>query len=78
MDPRETSTAPTDMMHRRTPLTFRGRFLWLGTSLTIQTDSQSILRAAETAGLLPQDDCERESQIVVGDRYRTALRNSGQ
>ena len=51
------------MMHRRTPLTFRGRFLWLGTSLTIQTDSQAILRAAETAGLLPQDDCERESQM---------------
>jgi hypothetical protein len=38
--------------------------LWLGTSLTIQTDSQTILRAAETAGLLPQDDCERESQLL--------------
>ena len=63
MDRHETSTAPTDMMHRRTPLTFRGRFLWLGTSLTIQTDSQAILRAAEAAGLLPQDDCERESQM---------------
>ena len=63
MDRNETGTTPTDMMHRRTPLTFRARFLWLGTSLTIQTNSQAILQAAETAGLLPQDDCERESQM---------------
>lgn len=64
MDSYEISAAPTDMMQRRTPLRLPRRFLWLGTSLTIQTDSQEILRAAESVGLLlRQDDCERESQM---------------
>ena len=63
MERYEISTAPTDMMHRRTRLPFRGRFLWMGASLAIQTDSQAILRAAEDVGFLRQDNCERESQM---------------
>jgi hypothetical protein len=63
MESYEISTAPTDMMHRRIPLPFRGRFLWLGTSLTIKTDSQAILRAAEGVGFLQQDNFERELQM---------------
>jgi hypothetical protein len=59
----EICSAPTDMMHRRTPLPFRGRFLGLGTSVTIQTDSPTILRAAEAVGFLLQDDVEQESQL---------------
>lgn len=63
MDCPEIKNAPTDMMHRRTLLPFCGRFLWLGVSVAIQTDSQTVLRAAEKTGFLPQDSCERESQL---------------
>lgn len=73
MDSYEINTAPTDMMHRRTPLTLCGRFLWRGTLLTIRTDSQAILRAAEVAGLQPQDDYGQELQM----RWEIATEPSG-
>jgi|SRR5579862_8672416 len=57
------ATSPTDMMHRRTPLPFCGRFLWLGASVTIHTDSPAILRAAEETGFLPQIDAERQPDM---------------
>jgi len=63
MDSHSSVDAITDMMHRRTPLPFCGRFLWLGSSVTIQTDSQAVLRAAEGMGFLPHGDLEQESQI---------------
>ena len=63
MDRNENRGVPTDMMHRRTPLPFCKRFLWLGVSVTIQTDSTAILRAAESVEFLPQSDLAKESQM---------------
>ena len=63
MDSTEHDVFQTDMMHRRTPLLFCEQFLWLGISVTIQTDSREILRAAESRGFLPQNDRARKSQM---------------
>ena len=53
----------TDMMQRRTLLPFCGRFVWRGMSVSIRTDSQLVLLAAEQAGLLPQAACDSESDM---------------
>lgn len=53
----------TDMMQRRTLLPFCGRFLWRGTYVSIRTDSQLVLLAAEQVGLLPQTECDAEPDM---------------
>jgi hypothetical protein len=53
----------TDMMSRRTPLPFCEQFLWLGTSVSIRTDSLAVLRAAEELGFLPQASSEERSEM---------------
>lgn len=48
--------APTDMMRRRTPLPLCTRFLLFDTEVVINTNSESILRTAETAGFVSVAD----------------------
>jgi hypothetical protein len=60
---RQIDHQPTDMMHRRTFLPFHGHFLWFGTPVTIRTDSQAILSAAEEAGLVVQKGLEQEPSL---------------
>ena len=43
---------PTDIMGRRTPLPLRHRFFWLGTPITIDTNSPTVSGAAEEAGFI--------------------------
>src|SRR5271170_471697 len=72
----QTDDQPTDMMCRRTPLPFRECFLWLGTVVTIRTDSPAILKAAEGAGLVPQRQSEQEPGMrweIVGEQRGTTV-----
>ena len=63
MNRHQVNTPPTDMMRRRTPLRFWGRFLWSGKSVMIHTDSPAILWAAKEVGLIAQRDLEQEVEM---------------
>lgn len=52
----DTHGGPTDMMHRRKPLSLRGRFFWRGRSFTLLTDSAAVLSAAALAGFEMRQD----------------------
>jgi hypothetical protein len=65
---------PTDMMHRRSQLLFRGCFFWLGTNVTICTDLPDVLDAAEKAGLRLRRDSEQVKAMrweIVGELQAT-------
>ena len=60
---------PTDMMCRRIPLSLCGHFLLYGTTVTITTNSESILRGAEAAGFMPLSDTDHSPDVkweIVG------------
>jgi hypothetical protein len=63
MNRHEVAFQPTDTMHRRTPLSFSGKFLWLEETVTICTDSPVILRAAEEIGLVPLKEPDQQSAM---------------
>src|SRR5579883_2297716 len=69
----------TDMMRRRTQLPFCGTFLWRGARVSIRTNSQSVLLAAEQEGFLPSGDCECEPEMrweIVCERLGDGCRDS--
>ena len=70
---------PTDMMRRRASLPLRERFFWSRTPITICTNSNAVLNAAEQAGLIAHHGLEREHglrwEIVVEREHIAADEN---
>ena len=63
MNLQEILDQPADLMRRRTSLLFSRRFMWLGSSVEMHTDSPAIFDAAENAGFLPECDVERRPEM---------------
>jgi len=67
----ERQDLPTDMMCRRIPLPLCGHFVLHGTTVTIATNSEPILRAAEAAGFAILSDTDKFPGVkceIVGTR----------
>ncbi|MBV8675033.1 MAG: hypothetical protein JOZ33_16510 [Acidobacteriaceae bacterium] len=61
---------PSDVMHRRTPLPLQRRFLLFGAPVLINTNYESIMRAAEASGFVPDTDTDYVSCMkweIVGE-----------
>jgi hypothetical protein len=55
---------PTDTMQRRVPLPLQRRFLLFGAAVSIKTNSESILRAAEYAGFVAVTDTNEIPEMI--------------